>query len=691
MQMPQVKYDVAVLKGGLDQATPTLSVSPGACRDAQNFECAQTGGYSMIAGYERFNGLESPAIIAAARYVLVNVSGSSSPVVTYPTVMPNISGATSGATGYLMRVDGDQFLIADVTGDFVVGETLDYPTSGTHVGVVASIATVTDKQDAINRQSIADIARAAITEPTGTGPIRGVFSIDDNVFCFRDVGANCVLYKAYPLADRSPGMGWTAVNYNFTLSFDTGILELTDGVTINGGTSGAIGVVKRVLQSNGEWGVDAAGKLVITVTSGTFQVAESLRIGATVYATCRSTQTQIVQTAGGKYQFVTGNFTGRSATQRIYGCDGRNQAFEFDGTTFCPIATSMTSDVPTNVAVFKNHLFLSFGSSLLNSGIGKPYNFNTFYGAAEIAVGETITGLVVQPGAQTSAAMAIYSHENIFMLYGTSSSSWNMTAYNTGSGAKNYSMQNMSSTYHMGANGVSSLSATLNYGNFDYATLTANILPFIQEKRSKVLCSSLCREKGQYRVFFNDGTGLYVTILNNKYIGAMPVKFPVAMNVAWESQDTSGNPMIFCGGMDGQVYKMESGNSFDGAKINAYITLSFNTAKSPRLLKRYRKAALEVQGEGYADFYVGYSLGYGNSEISQPAQTEHSLNFSGPKWDSFYWDSFTWDGQQIQPNEIELSGTAENIAMTVSLNNNYSTPFIVNSVIYHYTVRRGLR
>jgi len=58
---PKVQYDLIRLGGGLDQVTPTLSLKPGIARRATNFECSITGGYSRIAGYERFDGHESPS------------------------------------------------------------------------------------------------------------------------------------------------------------------------------------------------------------------------------------------------------------------------------------------------------------------------------------------------------------------------------------------------------------------------------------------------------------------------------------------------------------------------------------------------------------------------------------------------------------------------------------------------------
>ena len=42
MNLPQVRYELIRLQGGLDQVTPTLSLSSGVARRAANFEASIT-------------------------------------------------------------------------------------------------------------------------------------------------------------------------------------------------------------------------------------------------------------------------------------------------------------------------------------------------------------------------------------------------------------------------------------------------------------------------------------------------------------------------------------------------------------------------------------------------------------------------------------------------------------------------
>jgi len=99
-----------------------------------------------------------------------------------------------------------------------------------------------------------------------------------------------------------------------------------------------------------------------------------------------------------------------------------------------------------------------------------------------------------------------------------------------------------------------------------------------------------------------------------------------------------------------------------------------------------------MQGDHYAAISFGYNLGYNSLEIDQPATVNYSSSFqAAPAWDVFIWDSFVWDGVILAPTEVDVVGTAENIQSTVSSTTDYMYPFTVNSVIYHYSPRRGLR
>jgi hypothetical protein len=249
----------------------------------------------------------------------------------------------------------------------------------------------------------------------------------------------------------------------------------------------------------------------------------------------------------------------------------------------------------------------------------------------------------------------------------------------------------MDSAYVLDDRGVMSLGTSLNFGNFLPASLTMNIRPFIQIRRNLATASLVNREKGQYRIFFSDKYALYMTILNGKVLGAMPIQFAHAVTCAVEGESPDGSSTSFFGSTDGYVYRLDAGTSFDGAPIAANFNLVYNSTKSPRMLKRYRKASMELTGDSYADVAFGYDLAYRTQYLSQSADANYDSDLRATFWDNMNWDNFVWDGSDVSPTEISMEGSAENMAIRVSSVSAILEPFTVNTIILHYTMRRGLR
>lgn len=699
-KMPKVEYSITqlgstlrginavVYPGGLDLVTPSLELQPGALRAAVNFECAIQGGYARIQGYERTDGRTAPS---SAGFVIVQVVAFTN----VPVVGDVLTQATSGATGTVALVNTagvPYMIVTKITGTFDFTHSITKPGPITIGTATVTLVMLTAQQTAIATAAAADIYRALITAVPGSGSVLGVFYMhligSDGLYAFRaNVGNTAVnLYKATPA-------GWTQITFFNLVSFTAGgggVGPPLDGQTLTQGANTA--TIQRVMWQSGAWAGTAVGQLVVTTpTPGNFAAGAATAPGG-VTMTLSGVQTAIVLAPGGRFEVADGNFTGRATTDRIYGCDGVNPGFDFDGTTLAPIKTGLPTDAPLHVAVHKGYLFFSYGSSALYSGPGTPFKWSAVDGGGEIAVGDNITGMLTLPGNQTTATLAIFQTTNTSFLYGQAASAWQLTTYNTGVGARPYSIQNLFDMFSFDDFGVMTLQTTLNFGNFNSSALTRNVLPFLIGERSTVSASGISRTKGQYRIFFRDGYGLYLTTANQSYLGAIPVLFPNPVNCTYNDKTASGDEVNYFGSTNGFVYQFDKGTSFDGADILAYITLAWDAIKSPRIRKRFRAASVEVSGQGYAGFNFGWQLGYGTSLISQPTSVPTSDPFApAPTWDLFVWDQFTWDGVTLQPTDVDMNGTAENVQVTIQSGTNYIPAFQVNSVIYHYTVRRGLR
>ena len=396
-------------------------------------------------------------------------------------------------------------------------------------------------------------------------------------------------------------------------------------------------------------------------------------------------------TTSGKVRTDQGSVAGGSDI-KLYVVDGVNRAFEFDGTTVIPISTGMTLDTPSYVKVHQRHLFLAFRNSIQHSGIGTPYIWSPVFGAAELTINGDLADWVQMPGAQTTGALVMYTRNTTHVLYGTDVDTWNLVTFQRDTGAYADSAQVLGSAYALDDRGILELAAAQDYGNFASTSLTSNINIWLQPRRALTTGSSLNREKNQYRIFFSDGSGLYITLVNGRLRGCMPVSFPNPVACACNGETGAGAETNFFGSTDGYVYRLDAGTSFDGADIPATALLVFSHQGGIRQLKRYMAGTLEVRGTSYVQLQVGYNLAYGDATlVDQGVMTGYANNFQAPYWDSFTWDNFVWDGLSLGPVEFFLTGTAENIAIRVDTNSDYFSSYTLNSLVLDFILRRGMR
>jgi hypothetical protein len=599
-----------LLKGGVDQVSPALTLPPGICRDAINFECSVLGGYSRIAGFERFDGRPSPS---EQSYWTVGVTLTGTIAVGATVV-----GGTSGSFAAAAFVDlaNGLLVLTKFVGAYIVGETLLVG------GVPVGTALTTEQRsgapnaqlDAKYAKYAADIYRADIQKVPGSGRVLGVYMYNDVKYAFRNNagGTAALMYKA-------TSTGWTLV------------------------TTPALA-------------------------------------------------------PGGHYEFVTANFGGSAAMKKMYGCDGVNKAFMFDGTTFTQITTGMTVDTPRHIEFHKHFLFLAFAASLQHSAIGDPTTWSVVVGAGEIALGDNITSIksytTGTSGNNTSSsnsALLIHTDTTTQILYGSSEADFSLGAASPTQGGVENSVQLLDQPYFMSDLGIVNLATTQAFGNFQQSALSQQMNTFVLQERSRILSSCIVRSKSQYRLFFNDGYGLYLSFINGKIIGLMPVNFGIQVACLCSLKTNNNEELLFFGDDQGMVYQMDKGPNFDGAPISSYLFLAFASFKSPRYKKRWRRAAIELSGAGYFEYLASYDLGWGSTDIGVTPGQMLAASLKPSMWDQFVWDQFFWDGRSEGPTVLPLDGSSENIGLRIISEGDSFDPFTVASVTYHFSMRRQLR
>lgn len=683
IQYPKVNYDYIPCQGGWDLDTPSLSLPNGFVRDAQNFEVSQVkgGGYRRADGYERFDGRDAPS---AASFTIIQLDANGLPE---GAVTPEaIGGNPSAATGVVLWIKSNYIVVTNIVGTFATGDNIFDIAANSFGTMVDQTVVPTSKEIAQFTNAAADYYRNLIQAVPGSGPLRGVAVLPisgvDTVFAWRDnVGGTATdIYKATT-------SGWTAVPFFKEVIFTGGNGTIAEGDTLTQG--GVTATVKRVVHEQGSFlGASAFGRLIITTPSGgNFAVGAATTPSSTL--TLLGAQTTISITPGGSYNFRTHNFKNQTTGKRLYGCSGVDRPFEFDGTIYVPLTTG-SSNFPRDLVVHREHLIFSIRNSIIGSGPGEPYKVNAAAGGFEIVLGDTITNFLPQPGDTQNASLVITTESNVHTLYGTSTLNWNLVGQNSGVMGVYRTGARVNQTYWLDDNGITNLRASQEFGNFNASTITNNISSYIRERTSSVLGAIVNAEKSQYRLYFTDTSALYCTIVNNRLFGLMPQQLAHTFTCLWDG--VSEQNKLYAGGDNGMVYQLDIGTSFDGEDIDAYLVFNWNATKSPRIRKRYRKAVIEAQGGVYAEIQFGYNLGYGKASVPQDSGRNYEMGSTGvPFWDSFTWDEFYWDGSGISPTEVEMRGVGENLQLTIRSGTDYIPSYVLNSMIVHYSLRRGLR
>lgn len=687
------------LSGGLDVVSPALAVPPSRLISGMNYEPLAEG-YGRVDGYERYSGKSAPS---DASFWLLDFDGGASAISQNDT----ITGATSGATGVVVLEPVDftgswalgtaagTLVLTAVSGTFQDNEVLNVSATPSAVvnGTISQDSAPTVPLQRTYLEAAMDYLRGQIAKVPGSGAVRGVAALNGIVYAWRDNagGTLCKLHKA-------TAAGWVEITLGHTISFSIGVKEILEGQTIEGVTSGATATVERVIRRSGDWGSDAAGYLVLSGITGTF-VNENIEDDSNNLHAYASGISQITINPGGRYRTINHNFYGASDRFRMYGCSGVDKGFEFDGTVYVPITTGMVVDKPNNVFEIAQHLGFTFpGGSLQFSGTAEPVLFDPVLGAGEIGMGTECTDVVQA----TETAVVVFGAQKIGILTGTDADSFQLQELTEEAGADAGTAQRIGKTMYLDRRGLRDLSATQAFGNFKAGTLSLLIEPYFKAKRkagATPVLSLVSRTKSQYRLFWDDGTGLAV-YMGGKIPEAIPFNLNnMQVNCATTTELNDGTEGIFVGSDDGYVYRLDSGPSFDGEAVQGFVMTPFNHLGSAMREDRIHKVTLELQAQSETRIGVIAQFDYGSAEqpisgnsdfnvIGSGAGHDFLVTGGGGNWDSATWNQFYWSAPIEGLAAAPVDGIGVNVSFIFGCN---SYPTENSHILQAYTVHHSPR
>lgn len=371
------------------------------------------------------------------------------------------------------------------------------------------------------------------------------------------------------------------------------------------------------------------------------------------------------------------NFTGSAGTLEIIGVDGKNKAFRFNGTAFTQITGPITPDAPTVLEVLPSQvLLLGYrGGSFVFSAIGDPTKFSSVDGGGEIAVADEITDMQLQ----ADNTCAIGCRNRLYILYGTGKEDFQLKSLSTKVGMRTATAQSLSDTLFLDDRGLTMLARVQQFGDFAQASISQKVQPLLDQYAGRDMCSVTIKTKNQYRLFFTDGSALFITLAPDGTPQFTQVNYPMPIRCAFSGEDLNGIESVFVGAENGFVYQLDRGYSFDGAEYESYLLTGFMHFGSPETRKKWHKLVIECDSVtevlmsviAYFDF------------MSPDTPDSELIIGSGSKWDLSEWDNATWGSGSTNWADMYIAGVSRNIALHLSNTSRQLPPHIISNLYLH--------
>jgi len=626
---------------------------PGSARTLRNFEPSVEGGYRRIEGYTKYDSnlippYGSPVVTGASQTgTSLNIANIRTTPVAADTfklihATANVNGATSNATALVL--DGN-------SGTIVAGMTV----TGTGISGTVTVASVSDQNNIVlsdaqtlandtaltfskvytiasggvsfnstNRTATLTLTSSLLTSPSNEDSLEFVSTTNNYLALGCGVFLDSVIVAKNSDLFKTTGSGYTLLNVP---SYGT--------VLVNGGSQSGTSLVVDGLTDTPQAGdvFKVAGiDKIYTVTSNasvssggaTLAIAPALASAPADNAAVTFLSTS--RESASKTRFSRYNYDG---TEKIAIVDGQNVPATFTQTsTFTKLIDAPTDVTGADFVVnFKNHLF--FGKDNLLT-FTAPYTDNDFTaanGSGVISVGADITGLIV-----FRQQLIIFTESSIFQLTGNSVGDFTLQSITLDIGCTNPdTIQEVGGDImFLAPDGLRLLSATDRIGDFGLAVVSKPIQKEVTDfvTRNTSFASVVIREKSQYRIL-----GYNANITQGSSMGILGTQFEAqgGQGMSWgnlrgirayvaDSRFYQNTETIVFANDDGYLYKMEDGNSFDGANIQTDFSTPFLPMNDPRIRKTFYKMNIYTDAKGSVALNSNLKLDFDNEGSIQPEQ-----------------------------------------------------------------------
>jgi len=399
------------------------------------------------------------------------------------------------------------------------------------------------------------------------------------------------------------------------------------------------------------------------------------------------------QTPGEDYPPITTN------TECLFVVDGVSLPMSYDGFTARVIdppelpchAGSADLRFPTLVTAFDGRLWLAFpGGHLFYSAIGDPSDFDAVNGAGYFPMGDDITSLLSSVG----NTLQVHMENSIKVIYineAVGDYNYQVKEFSNRSGAyRDTVVRLLGRTYYIDDRGLTSMAATEAFGDYTAKSLTKKVQRIFTNNKDNITVALPFRDKDQYRLFTNDGSGICFTFngSNRSVKGATPFTYKHPVLCATEGDNASRGVDTFFGSDGGFIYKMDSGTSFNGVEIVTKLATSYYHYGSPADIKRFFKLLFEITSSSKVKFEVACDFDYGSkASPSNPNQPLLGLEDQGGVWGSSTWGVFFWGGKAVIQNpSLYIEGIGVNMSVVLRTKEKFTDKHVIHNIITNFNL-----
>ena len=370
---------------------------------------------------------------------------------------------------------------------------------------------------------------------------------------------------------------------------------------------------------------DAAEKILMVATFGDLVVAaRGEKIFSATAGGSSWTERDSGRTSASKYSFERYNFDGNN---KLIVVDGANAPTIFNTSMSATDVSESAVAGSKFVTAFQNHMFYAGKSSTPQTLVfSVPFDeddFSSGTGGGSIKVDDTITGLKV-----FRDNLFIFCENRIFKLSGTSLANFAVSAITRDIGCINGDtiQEFAGDLIFLGPDGLRTVAGTARIGDVELGTISMNVQSIFDDNLSSAseFESVVIPDKTQYRIFFTKATqaqgstqGVICVLKGQTY------EFSKTKGIKPSATDTfvsAGNVIILHGDYsNGFIYRQESGNTFDGTRINGKYRSPDMTFGDAGIRKHMQRVIVNYEPESSidADLFVRYD--YEDKDAPRPA------------------------------------------------------------------------